>query len=92
MPYIPQKDREASPFIDEPTAETAGELNYLVSRAASRFIGLKGASYQTFHDAVGALRDAAVEIERRFVGPYEESKRQQNGEVFKEIVDALRGK
>ncbi len=92
MPYIPEVDRYHVPLPRFSEINTAGKLNYLLSRICSLYLKQAGVCYLTLHDVVGVLRDVATEIERRFVGPYEDSKRKQNGEVFHEIVEAKKVK
>lgn len=89
MPYIEGKNRAALEF--QPPF-SAGTLNYKISRLVSIYLGFVGLSYQNLHDVVGVLRDVATEIERRFMAPYEDRKLAENGEVFQEIVDALKTK
>ena len=72
MPYI-TFDRlndidEGSPAI------VPGELNYLVSELAVKYVETKGLSYQTLNDVSGALTEALAEFRRRVVVPYEENK------------------
>lgn len=86
MPYIKQKQRAE---LERRAPQNAGELNYILSRRVSEYIGDIGISYQTLHDVVGVLRDVATEIERRFMAPYEDSKGRVNGEVFHEVKDAV---
>ena len=75
MPYIPQDRRGRLP-------ETAGELNYAFTWVINQYLGLKGDSYQTLNDIIGALEGAKLEFYRRVVVPYEEIKMQENGDVF----------
>lgn len=90
MPYIKAEARKRMDRHEVP--QTAGELNYTLSRIMSDWLGIVGVNYQNLHDAVGVLRDIATEIERRFVAPYEDRKRAENGEVFQEVRDALEAK
>jgi hypothetical protein len=75
MPYISQDRRGRLP-------ETAGELNYAFTYLINYYRGLKGASYQTFNDIIGALEGAKIEFYRRIVIPYEDEKRRENGDVY----------
>jgi len=38
--------------------------------------------YQTFNDILGALEGAKLEVYRRVVGPYENGKMSENGDVY----------
>lgn len=89
MPYVKQQVRAELEFRPP---QNPGELNFILSRHISGYIGRVGVSYQTLHDAVGVLRDIASEIESRFTSLYEQRKKVENGEVFQEIVDALEAK
>ena len=81
MPYIKEDIRKV---IDEgikvPT--TAGELNYKITKILMRYMSSKGIKYQTFNDIMGALEGAKLEIYRRVIAPYEDTKAEQNGDVY----------
>ena len=62
--------------------EGSGELNYLFTRLALRYMEQRGLSYQTINDIVGALEGAKMEFYRRIAIPYEQSKIRTNGDVF----------
>jgi hypothetical protein len=64
------------------TPTTAGELNYLLTTELLRYLSLKGLSYQTINDIIGALEGAKSEFQRRVVGPYEDTKMEENGDLF----------
>jgi len=82
MPYI-KKHRRA--LLDDsesgPGAETAGELNYLITILLHRYLELHELSYQTLNDILGALDGAKMEFYRRVVAPYEDIKIKENGDV-----------
>jgi hypothetical protein len=81
MPYIPESRRfEVDAFI--PTAGIAGELNYQLTRVVQKYVKDHGASYRVFNDVIGALECAKLELYRRLVAPYEDTKRAQNGDVY----------
>ena len=46
------------------------------------YLEAKGESYKTINDIVGALEGAKAEFQRRIVAPYEDKKRQINGDVY----------
>ena len=81
MPYITTERRMT---IDNIVclARTPGELNYLITRLCTEYIAGNGESYQTYNDVIGALECAKQEYYRRMVIPYEEKKKQINGDVF----------
>lgn len=78
MPYIKQTDREY--LLEGALPRTPGELNYAFTVIALNY--LRGReSYQTYNDILGALEGAKLELYRRYVVPYEEARRQENGDV-----------
>jgi hypothetical protein len=74
-PYIPKDRRGRLP-------ENAGELNYAFTYLINYYLGLRGKSYQTFNDIIGALEGAKLEVYRRVAVPYEEIKRAERGDVY----------
>lgn len=89
MPYIKQERRKQ---FDGPIHELArqmwtmgavkGDLNYVVTRLA--LIAMKpgsGWTYQSLSEAVAGLQDAADEIKRRMLGPYEDNCVVRNGDI-----------
>jgi hypothetical protein len=82
MPYIKQEDRTALLSGELEAARTAGELNFVFTQEIKEYIKIKGLSYQTINDVVGALEGAKAEFQRRVVAPYEDTKIQSNGDVY----------
>ena len=80
MPYIRQdfKDRVTRTLVPE----TAGELNYLVTTFVDRYIAASGLRYTTINEAIGVLECAKLELYRRVAAPYENVKREENGDVY----------
>jgi hypothetical protein len=82
MPYIKQKDRKKfDKYLIHVIPSNKGELNYCVTRLAVEFLANNKKSYQTISDAVNALKDAAGELERRVLHPYENLKIEENGDI-----------
>lgn len=81
MPYISKERRSAIEVLGE-TPATAGELNFALTKLILRYLRLKGKSYATFNDILGALDAAAREFYRRVVVEYEEVKKTANGDVY----------
>lgn len=80
MPYLNLAIRAS---LDEGRkALKGGELNYQISKLLNDFVQMKGMSYATVNEAMGALECAKLEFYRRVVAPYEKLKAIQNGEVF----------
>ena len=83
MPYIKQEAR-AELDTCKRSPETAGELNYAFTQLIIDYVRCAGLSYQAINDVVGALEGAKAEFQRRVVAPYEDSKAQENGDVYPE--------
>jgi len=61
---------------------TLRELNYSLTQVILSYITRKGAIYTTINDVLGALEGAKLEFYRRVVVPYEDEKREENGDVY----------
>lgn len=84
MPYIPQSDRvKLDAFADglARNCDNVGELTYALTRLVKGYVGRAGKSYATLSDGIAALECAKLECYRVTLGPYEEVKRRQNGDV-----------
>ena len=79
MPYIDQFRRT---FVEFTVPQNAGELNYKLTKICLDFLG-KDYRYQDINDVIGALEGCKLEIYRRLVGPYEDTKIEENGDVYK---------
>lgn len=80
MPYIKQEDRLPIP---EMIPESAGDLNYLITKLLLEYIDEKGGmSYTVVNEVVGVLECAKLELYRRLAAPYEDEKRELNGDVY----------
>ena len=86
MPYIKQERREEFAEIGSsgkhPPMDVAGELNYEITLKALRFLNQHGTSYATINNIIGALECAKLEFYRRLAAPYEDTKIQENGDVY----------
>ncbi len=86
MPYItPQRKEAFAEFkhaVDELRVDSPGELNYLVTMLALAYLNQHGETYRTLNEVIGAMECAKFELYRRRVTPLEESKREENGDVF----------
>ncbi len=80
MPYIQKQHRDALQTGKEPN--NPGELNYLITNLLKGYTDVKGLSYQTINDVLGALEGAKLEYYRRVAVNYEESKIKLNGDVY----------
>ena len=85
MPYIKQEDRnklqDYAYMIQSCPLSNAGELNYIITLILHKYEDYKGTSYQHYNDMLGALEGAKLEVYRRRVGPYEDMKVKENGDV-----------
>lgn len=79
MPYIEKSRRH---HLLEEVPQTPGELNFLFTSIALDYLQARGKSYQTYNDVVGALECCKLEMYRRSIGPYEDLKIQENGDVY----------
>ena len=82
MPYIKQTARDMIEPQSLRAAETAGELNYQITRLALRYVESHGKCYTTFNEIVGVFDCAKMEFYRRLVAPYEAKKWMENGDVY----------
>lgn len=69
------------PMQYPPSAWSAGALNYIITRIVLLFLG-KAAHYERFNAAIGVLESAKLELYRRMVAPYEDTKKERNGDVY----------
>jgi len=86
MPYLSPENRERIDQIEDfewigVALETGGELNYVISRLLKGFLGASP-RYARMNEAMGALECAKQEWYARVVRPYEDTKRQENGDVY----------
>jgi len=89
MPYIKFSNRAALDVIVDGLVNrlrsikcVQGDINYIVTRVALEALKPEtGWSYHSLSSAVAALKDAATEIERRLLGPYEDRAILKNGDM-----------
>ena len=85
MPYTPQKDREKFDPLINRLAEilnrgTDGDVNYVITRLVD--LVYSGMGYTQLNAALGVLEAVKQEYYRRVVTPYENERREQNGDVY----------
>lgn len=84
MPYLKPSEKDAlETGLIQPS--TPGHLNYAMTTMFLDYIELKGESYQTYNDIIGALEACKLEMYRRKVSEYENLKIRANGDVFEEF-------
>lgn len=83
MPYVKQEKRNRLNEVVEKLKECEvlvdGDLNYILYAFCKRHIK---PSYNNYKNYCGELRQCATEIERRLLGPYEDEKVIENGDVL----------
>ncbi len=82
MPYIKSAKRRR--WIDDRVDMSltgVGELNYAITRLISNYLGPE-MDYARLNNITGVLHDVAVEFDRRVVAPYEDMKKEENGDVY----------
>jgi hypothetical protein len=87
MPYIPKDkrpdlDAKMEALIDHlsrfPLEEQDGALNYTITRMIKRIYPIQ---YRHLNRALGVLTAVTQELYRRVIGPYEDKKIKENGDV-----------
>lgn len=82
MPYIKPGKRlvmdQVVKIMFDAGIEANGDLNYILFRYAKYHIPQ---NYNSIKNFLGELNEAAEEIRRRILAPYEEEKMKENGDV-----------
>ena len=86
MPYIKQIDRDKFDLnlLNMEICnhiQTPGELNYIITNICKFYIKRNGENYQHYNDIMGALEGVKMELYRRQISVYEDSKIIENGDV-----------
>jgi hypothetical protein len=84
MPYITSKTRSVFDKDIEKLAKkiiNKGELTYCLYRLCLLIVDSWAESYSTYNEIVGALECTKLEFYRRQIGPYEQKKIRDNGDV-----------
>lgn len=58
-----------------------GDLNYIISTILNNFITMNHKTYSSFNSVIGVLECAKLELYRRHIGPYEDKKIAENGDI-----------
>ena len=89
MPYIKQSDRghfdalvDQFDRLDLGHAVTMGQMNYHITSLLITWLGAEPHYYADYNGALGVLEAVKLEFYRRAVAPYEDTKREANGDVF----------
>lgn len=82
MPYIRQELRPVMDTVVDQMVKAGvkadGDLNYILYKFCKNRIK---PSYNNYKNFLGELNEAAEEIRRRLLAPYEETKISENGDV-----------
>lgn len=81
MPYIPIKARDRLDRTGAEQPSNTGELAYVISDIIDDYISVDY-NFERLSMALGVLEAVKMEVYRRVVAPYEQSKLEANGEVF----------
>ncbi len=82
MPYITAEARTRLEKGGKP--ETAGELNYAITRLVDDYLIQKGGiRYAHLNEVIGVLECAKLELYRRVAAPYEDQKRRETADVYR---------
>ncbi len=81
MPYV---EPEVRIRLDKGIVpESAGELNYLTTKLLDDYLRRKGGiRYERLNEVVGVLECVKLEFYRRIAAPYEDGKKDENGDVY----------
>lgn len=82
MPYVPQERRPLLTTISERGAQEPGDLNYQISTLCNAYLRRYGVHYSSLNAVIGVLECAKLELYRRLAAPYEDSKCNENGDVY----------
>ncbi len=81
MPYVKPEVRDR---IDKGgIPQNPSELDYAITKLLDDYLKQKGHfAYAELNEVVGALECAKLEFNRRLLGPYEDGKIAENGDVY----------
>lgn len=57
-------------------------LNYCISTLLSKSLAAQGTNYRKINELIGVLECAKLELYRRVASPYEDEKKDSNGDVY----------
>jgi len=84
MPYVTAEARVRLDKGGKP--ETAGELNYAITRLVDEYLVQKGGlRYAHLNEVIGVLECAKLELYRRVAAPYEDKKLTETGDVYRSL-------
>lgn len=81
MPYIEDERRELlARHVAIPRNQ--GELAFQLALSTDDYFIDKEITFTSMSEALAALESVKFELQRRFLAPYEDGKREENGDVF----------
>jgi len=89
MPYIEKQSREywdvkMKPLVDAVHKDVeGGKINYIITKILLKWI-MKNTRYASICKVVGTCQCVMMEFYARLGRPYEDKKREQNGDVYPE--------
>ena len=81
MPYITQDVRKELDN-NERKPDALGELSYEITMLIKDYLDRRGHGYRNYVGVIGVLESVKLEIYRRLIAPYEDRKKEENGDVF----------
>jgi len=82
MPYVVKEKRpDLDKIVDlmgSKGISADGDLNYVLFKYCKDYVK---PSYNNYKNFLGELNECAEEIRRRFLAPYEDKKKEENGDV-----------
>ena len=84
MPYLIKNDVARLTSELQPVMITScGELNFAINYLAMDYLNhLSQIDYTALNAIIGAMESAKAEFQRRIVGPYENKKIRDNGDIY----------
>ena len=85
MPYVKQETRDRIGGETRiPVLSSPGELNYFITRIITHYLASKEGEprYRDYNSVIGVLEAVKIEVYRRLVVPFEDTKIAENGDVF----------
>lgn len=79
MPYIPQEQRNVH---TRQHPQSPGQLNWAITELIREYLDHKGSSYGVYNEVIGMLECCKLELYRRVIANYEDSKCELNGDVY----------